>query len=68
MDLWGQMFYLRPQTVGGEMVACGVAAVYLRPAGGFPWLPLIESAKKWQRSFFYVTGSTCFSSTTLRRL
>lgn len=28
-DLWGRMFYVRPQTVGSEMVACVAAAVYL---------------------------------------
>lgn len=37
-----------------EMTACGVALVYSRLGTGFPKLPLEESVKTRQRSFFYV--------------
>lgn len=57
-ELWSRFFSLWPQTVNGIMTACGAALVYNRPVGGFPKLPPIESAKKWQRSFFYMKNAS----------
>lgn len=56
-DLFGRLFFLQPQMVGGVMTACEAASVYVRPAGGFPKLPHVESAKKWQRTFFYMKNA-----------
>ncbi|KAE8781808.1 hypothetical protein D1007_44868 [Hordeum vulgare] len=63
IDLWCRLFYLKKQTVEDkvrgtkEMTAYGAALVYIRPGAGFPKLPLHESVKNWQRSFFYVKNA-----------
>jgi len=54
VDLWAKLFYLRPQVSGSTMSAFGAASIYLRPAGGFPKILTVDSAKKWQKTFFYV--------------
>jgi hypothetical protein len=56
VDLWAKFFYLRVQKAslkGQEMAACGAASIYLWRNVGFPKIPLPDSTKKWQRTFFY---------------
>ena len=36
------------------MADCGAAVVSIRPNWVFPKMPLEDSAKKWQNTFFYV--------------
>ena len=36
------------------MSECGAAVIYRRPGDERPKVPLEDSAKKWQNSFFYV--------------
>ena len=57
VDLWVRFFYLRQQTVDSAMVYCGAASIYFRPNEGFPKIPLTESMKKWQKTFFYVKNA-----------
>ena len=58
VELWCRMFYLKQQgPAAGVMSECGVAVPVTRMAGPFPKLPLEDSAKKWQKSFFYVKNA-----------
>ena len=43
--------------VDSTMEACGVASFYLRPSAFFPKIPIVNSAKKWQKTFFYVKNA-----------
>lgn len=36
------------------MAACGAASIYLRSGSSFSRIPIVESAKKWQKTFFYI--------------
>jgi len=54
VDLWSRLFFLKPQMADAAMSACGAASIYNRPGSSFPKVPTVESAKKWQTSFFYV--------------
>jgi hypothetical protein len=54
LDLWAKLFYLKPQGPEGEMQTCGAVSIYRSPSGCFPKVDIVDSAKKWQRSFFYV--------------
>src|SRR6266516_85524 len=38
------------------MSSCGAAIISTRTRGGCPKMPLEDSAKKWQNSFFYVSN------------
>jgi hypothetical protein len=55
IDLWACFFFLKQQgPEPGVMSACGAAVISARPRGACPKMPLEDSAKKWQNSFFYV--------------
>lgn len=55
VDLWVRFFFLKQQgPEAGVMSACGAAVISARPHGACPKMPLEDSAKKWQNSFFYV--------------
>jgi hypothetical protein len=40
------------------MTQCGVATIMSRKGSDFPKVELLESCKKWQKSFFYVKNTT----------
>jgi hypothetical protein len=40
------------------MTQCGAATITSRKGSGFPKIELLESCKKWQKSFFYVKNTT----------
>jgi hypothetical protein len=40
------------------MTQCGVATIMSRKGSDFPKIELLESCKKWQKSFFYVKNTT----------
>jgi hypothetical protein len=56
VDLWRRLFYLRPQTADLVMLVCGAALIYLRAGISFQKIPIIDSTKKWQKTFFYVNN------------
>ena len=58
MELWTKLFYLKQQGPKvGVMSECGAAVITGRPDRPFPKLPLEDSAKKWQTTFFYVRNA-----------
>ena len=55
IDLWARFFSLKQQgPSAGEFADCGAAVILKRSGADFPKIPLEDSAKKWQNSFFYV--------------
>jgi hypothetical protein len=40
------------------MTQCGAATILSRKGSDFPKIELLESCKKWQKSFFYVKNTT----------
>jgi hypothetical protein len=36
---------------GSAMAACGAASIYLRSGAGFLRIPIVESTKKWQKTY-----------------
>jgi hypothetical protein len=40
------------------MTRCGAATIMSRKGSDFPKIELLESCKKWQKSFFYVKNTT----------
>ncbi|XP_044356004.1 uncharacterized protein [Triticum aestivum] len=57
LKLWGSFFYLKLGTSAKEEPAQCRACVAVRRSGGgtrFPAIALLESAKLWQKSYFYV--------------
>jgi hypothetical protein len=40
------------------MTQCGAATIMSRKGSNFPMIELLESCKKWQKSFFYVKNTT----------
>jgi hypothetical protein len=40
------------------MTLCGVATIMSRKGSDFPKVELLESCKKWQKSFFYIKNTT----------
>jgi hypothetical protein len=40
------------------MTLCGAATIMSRKGSDFPKVELLESCKKWQKSFFYVKNTT----------
>ena len=55
IDLWARFFSLKQQgPSAGEFADCGAAVISKRSGADFPKIPLEDSAKKWQNSFFYV--------------
>jgi hypothetical protein len=40
------------------MTQCGTATIMSRKGSDFPKIELLESSKKWQKSFFYVKNTT----------
>jgi hypothetical protein len=40
------------------MTQCGVATIMSRKGSDFPKIELLESCKKWQKTFFYVKNTT----------
>ena len=55
IDLWVRFFSLKQQAPkAGEMSECGAAIITKRSGADCPKMPLEDSAKKWQNSFFYV--------------
>ena len=55
IDLWAHFFSLKQQgpTVG-EFSDCGATVISKQSGADCPKIPLEDSAKKWQNSFFYV--------------
>ena len=47
----------------GEFTDCGAAVILKRSGADFPKIPLEDSAKKWQNSFFYIRnlGTDCIN-------
>lgn len=43
---------------GGPMVDCGSAAIYSRSTNGLPKLPLPDTVRDWQTSYFYLRNLT----------
>jgi hypothetical protein len=57
LELWGRFFYLKLGTQAkGEPAQCGACVAVRRTGSGtrFPPIVLLESAKLWQKSYFYV--------------
>ena len=55
IDLWARFFSLKQQgPSAGEFADCGTAVISKRSGADCPKMPLDDSAKKWQNSFFYV--------------
>ena len=55
IDLWARFFSLKQQGPSAwEFTDCGAAVISKRSGEDFPKIPLENSAKKWQNSFFYV--------------
>ena len=55
IDLWVRFFSLKQQGLrAGEMSKCGAAVISKRSGADCPKMPLEDSIKKWQNSFFYV--------------
>lgn len=57
LELWGRFFYLKLGTAAkGESAQCGACVAVRRTPSGtrFPPIALHESAKLWQKSYFYV--------------
>ena len=51
---WVRFFSLKQQGPrAGEMSDCGAAVISKRSGADYPKMPLEDSAKKWQNSFFY---------------
>jgi hypothetical protein len=40
------------------MTQCGAATIMSRKGSDFPKIELLESCKKWQKTFFYVNNTT----------
>ena len=55
IDLWVRFFSLKQQGQrAGEISECGAAVISRWSGADCPKMPLEDSAKKWQNSFFYV--------------
>jgi hypothetical protein len=60
-ELWTKYYYLRRQVKPDptkkikDLVDCGGASIISRTHSGFPKIQGLESCRKWQRSFFYVS-------------
>ncbi|KAK1698304.1 hypothetical protein QYE76_015001 [Lolium multiflorum] len=54
VEFWSRLFYIKAQTMDGQLRACGAASLYSRPQTPFPKIPTVDSMKKWQATFFYV--------------
>jgi hypothetical protein len=60
-ELWTKYYYLRRQVKPNptqkikDLVDCGGASIISRTNSGFPKIQGLESCRKWQRSFFYVS-------------
>lgn len=57
IELWRELFYLKLGTaIRGEAAQCGACVVVRRTGSSvrFPAIALMESAKLWQKSYFYV--------------
>jgi hypothetical protein len=48
------------------MTQCGVATIMSQKGSDFPKVELLESCKKWQKSFFYVKNTTDVDQLNLR--
>jgi hypothetical protein len=57
IEFWCRLFYLKAQTADGSLRACGSASIYSRQGTPFPKIPTVDSVKKWQQSFFYVSNA-----------
>ena len=54
VEIFRDFFYLKAQKrAGGDLVDCGTAAIS-RCKSDIPELATLESARKWQHSWFYV--------------
>ena len=57
LELWGELFYLKLGTAAKDEAAPCRACVAVRRTGSgvrFPALALLQSAKLWRKSYFYV--------------
>ena len=55
IDLWVRFFSLKQQgPKAGEMSECGATVISKRSGADCPKMPLEDSTKKWQNSFFCV--------------
>ena len=57
IGLFVRWFHFRSrykEGAGGPMVDCGSTAIYSRLSNGLPKLPLPDTVKEWQTSYFYL--------------
>ncbi|KAM0860213.1 hypothetical protein ACQ4PT_046680 [Festuca glaucescens] len=54
VDFWSRLFYIKAQTTDSKLRACGAASLYACRDVSFPKIPMVDSVKKWQTTFFYV--------------
>jgi hypothetical protein len=54
VDFQSRLFFIKAQTTEGQLRACGVASLYPCPGSPFSKIPMVDSVKKWQTTFFYV--------------
>ena len=57
LELWGEVFYLKLGTAAkDEATQCGACATVRCTGSGvhFPALAVLQSARLWQKSYFYV--------------
>ena len=53
IDLWARFFSLKQQgPSAGEFADCATAVISKRSGADFPKIPVEDSTKKWQNSFF----------------
>ena len=58
MKLWAKLFFLKQQGPAASIMSdCRAAVVTSQPNGPFHKMPVKDSAKKSQNSFFYVSNT-----------
>lgn len=63
VDLWAKYFQLQKQSIPDpdskdmEMTPCGAATILPRRGSIFPRILVLDSCRKWQRTFFYVKNT-----------
>ena len=53
--LWLKVFNVKPKVVGGQHAECGGAMVSKMPNVTWPEGSFLETVKRWQQQWFYVT-------------
>lgn len=58
IELWAKLFFLKRQGPATDIMSdCEATVVTDRSNGSFPKMPIEDSAKKWQNSFFSVRNT-----------